>query len=361
MEERAVRWRLVLGEEAELQDEHTLQGDARELEKLLQPIYGGKGQGGFGRSSKKIKDWLDGIRKRFPQEVVQLMQSDALERQGVREMLLEPELLEKIEPSVSLVSTILQLQHLLPGRTKSAAQSLVRKLVQDIERKLKIHLYHAAQRSRHPLSKPAKPEFALIDWKKTIHKNLKHYQESLKTIIPQNWYGHRKSYRLPEVYILVDKSESMVGSMIYASVIGSVLASLKSIETHLIFFDTEVSDVSGMYEDPVDLLFATACGGGTDISKAMLYVLQNMTRAKQSLVFLISDLYEGGNKEELISSCAYLKGQGASLFSLLSLSDEGEPEYDHALASRLRMLDIPCFACSPDRFPELLAENLHKI
>lgn len=289
------------------------------------------------------------------------MQADALERQGIREMLLEPELLEKIEPSVSLVSSILQVHHLLPNQTKEAARVLVEKLVRDIERRLKIPLYNASQKSRQARSKPAKPETSFIDWKKTIQKNLKHYQLPLQTIIPQNWYGHLKSCRLPEVYILVDKSESMVSSMIYASVIGSVLASLKSIHTHLIFFDTEVSDLSGMYDDPVDLLFAMACGGGTDISRAMLYVLQGMSHAKDCIVFLISDLYEGGNKDELISSCAYLKAQGASLFCLLNLSDAGEPDYDQGLALRLRSLDIPCFACAPDKFPELLAENLNKI
>lgn len=57
----------------------------------------------------------------------------------------------------------------------------------------------------------------------------------IQAIIPDVWYGRKHGARLTEIVLLVDKSESMIQSAIYASIIGSVLASLNTIKTHLVF------------------------------------------------------------------------------------------------------------------------------
>jgi hypothetical protein len=351
------RWKLILGPSSDKVEPLKFEAAQEELDDLLNAIYGDKDKPGFGKSTNKIKKWLDGIRLHFPTEVVQIMQADALERQGVKEMLLEPELLEKIEPSVNLVAAILQLQHLIPDKTKTIARSLVQKLVDEIEKKLRTKIQFAVQTATKQYSKPASPANTNIDWKKTIYRNLKNYRPEIPAIIPNQWFGYKKGYKLPQI-ILLDKSESMINSMIYAAIISSILATLKSVRTHLIYFDTEVTDLTGKFLDPVDIMFSVPCGGGTDIALAMKYAYQKIQNQDQCLIFLISDLYEYGNKNELLQYCQKIKDMKVQLISLLSLNDEGTPEYDIQIAKSFSAMEIPCFACSPDKFPELIAQYL---
>lgn len=354
------RWKLVLGSDSDPEDAVVLNKDQEEVDELLNAIYGTTKKPGFGRSSHKIRKWLDAIRLKFPSDIVQILQEDALTRQGVQEMLLEPELLEKIEPSLELVAAILQLQQLMPDKSKAAAKSLVLKLVREIEKKLKSRLHLAVQNSVRLHSKAGDPNTSQIDWKKTIYRNLKNYRPEVNTIIPDKWFGFKKTHQLPQIILLVDKSESMVQSMIYASISGSILASLKSIQTHLIFFDTEITDLTNAYQDPVDILFSVPCGGGTDIARAMQYTQQQIRNVKECIIFLISDLYEYGNKNDLYASCNQIIQSGSKIISLLSLSDEGTPDYDLQIAKNLTALGVPCFACPPEKFPDLLPRYLNE-
>jgi Mg-chelatase subunit ChlD len=355
------RWKLILGSDADLENEIILTKEEEEVGDLLDSIYPGKEGKPFGRSTQKIRKWLEGIRTHFPPEVVQVLQNDALERQGVKEMLLEPELLDKIEPSIQLVAAILQLQELLPDKTKSIARQLVQRLVSEIEQKLKPRILQAVQESKKHQSKRVKPSQANIDWNKTILRNLKNFQPSIRSIVPENWYGYKKGHRLPEVVILVDKSESMISSAIYASIIGAVLASVKSIRTQLIFFDTSITDVTDRYKDPVDIMFSVPMGGGTDIAFALQYAYQKINNPTQTLLFLLSDLYEGGNKKAMLDMCNALLVRGVKMISLLCLSDEGKPDYDMHIAESLANLKIPCFGTSPDLFPEMLSKELEAL
>ncbi len=355
------RWKLVLGSETDTEQSILLTKEQIESDSLLNSLYGSGQKPGFGRSSHKIRKWLDAIRLNFPQEVVQIMQEDALIRQGVTEMLLEPELLEKIEPSLELVAAILQLQHLMPDHSKSVARDLVNKLVKDLEKRLLPKIHFAIQSATRLHSKPVKPNAAHLDWNKTIFNNLKNYQAELKTFIPDKWFGFKKNNQLPQIILLIDKSESMIQSMIYAAIAGSILASLKSIKTNIIFFDTEITDCTNHYQEPVELLFSIPCGGGTDIAKALQYTYQQIQNPKECLIFLISDLYENGNKNDLYALCNQIKRMGTKLIGLLSLSDEGTPDYDVEIAKSLTHLQIPCFACPPEKFPELLPKYLNEI
>ena len=125
---------------------------------------------------------------------------------------------------------------LLPDKTKSVARTLVQKLVKELEKKLKPKLQFAVQSGLFSRSKPVHPNGSIIDWKKTIHRNIKNYQPDQLFIIPEVWYGYKQGYKINEIILLIDKSESMISSAIYASIIGSILASLKSVQTHIIFF-----------------------------------------------------------------------------------------------------------------------------
>ena len=70
----------------------------------------------------------------------------------------------------------------------------------------------------------------------------------------------------------------MAASVVYAGIFGAVLASIRSVTTRLVVFDTAVVDLTEDLHDPVDLLFGTQLGGGTDINRALAYCQGLITR-----------------------------------------------------------------------------------
>ena len=48
------------------------------------------------------------------------------------------------------------------------------------------------------------------------------------------------------------------------------------------------------------------------------------------------------------------------VIALLALSDAGAPSYDARTAGAFAALGIPCFACTPDAFPELMAAAIQR-
>jgi hypothetical protein len=103
------------------------------------------------------------------------------------------------------------------------------------------------------------------------------------------------------------------------------------------------------------VLFGTQLGGGTDINKAVGYCEGLITRPRDTIFVLISDLYEGGDAEAMLARLGGLRASGVRVVALLALSDDGAPSYDAGNAASLAALGIPAFACTPDAFPELLA------
>jgi Mg-chelatase subunit ChlD len=192
-----------------------------------------------------------------------------------------------------------------------------------------------------------------------VRANLKHYLPEQRTVVPERLIGYgRRRQRLKDVVIAIDQSGSMAESVVYASVLGAVMASLSAVSTRLVVFDTSVVDLTDALDDPVDMLFGVQLGGGTDIGGAVDYCATLVTRPAETVMVLISDLYEGGVKERLLARVASLVGAGVRFVALLALSDSGRPAYDHALAADLVELGVPAFACTPDLFPELMAAAL---
>jgi Mg-chelatase subunit ChlD len=201
-----------------------------------------------------------------------------------------------------------------------------------------------------------RPRYHEINWGATIKANLKHYQASHRTIIPERLIGYgRRGQALKEIVLCLDQSGSMAASVVYAGVFGAVLASLKAVKTHMVVFDTAVVDLTADLQDPVDLLFGVQLGGGTDINLALSYCQQLITRPTDTILVLVTDLYEGGNEREMIKRAAALKAAGVTVVVLLALSDEGSPSFDRRVAEQLSALGIPSFACTPAKFPELMA------
>lgn len=355
----AERWRLILGRAADPEGEQRLEGEQAGMDRVLEALYDADRQGGLGRSAPNVNRWLGDIRRYFPTPVVQLMQRDALERLGLAQLLLEPELLAAVEPDVHLVATLLNLQKAMPAKTRDTARSVVRRVVDDLERRLGASLQTAVRQAIHRSTRNRRPRANEIDWNRTILQNLKHYQPDPGTIVPERVIGFgRKGKSLRHIILLVDQSGSMAGSVVYAAVFGAVLASLRSVRTSLIAFDTAVADLSEHLHDPVELLFATQLGGGTDINKALGYAQTLVQTPQDTLLVLISDLYEGGNRAEMLKKMHAITQSGVNMVALLALSDEGAPGYDHDNAGALSALGVPAFACTPPLFPELMAAAL---
>ncbi|UXH79445.1 VWA domain-containing protein [Roseateles amylovorans] len=365
---RLRRWRLVLGGEA--QDScGGLDGIAQDMDQALSALYEDDGQGltpdrraGRGGSAPKVARWLGDIRKYFPSSVVQVLQKDALERLNLRELLLEPEMLRNVQPDVHLVANLMALSQVIPAGTKDTARSVVRQVVDDLMKRMEEPMRSAITGALDRSQRNRRPRLAEIDWHRTIRANLRHWQPSHRTVIPETLHGFGRKARRPqrEVVLCIDQSGSMANSVVYASIFGAVMASLPAVSTRLVVFDTAVVDMTEQLDDPVDLLFGVQLGGGTDINGAVAYC-QSMIREPRNTIFvLISDLYEGGVQPQLLRRAAELVESGVQFVTLLALSDEGAPSYDHALAAQLAALGVPSFACTPDAFPGLMAAAIRR-
>ena len=138
-EEYLRKWRLILGQDAQGADGGPeLPARAAGMDATLEALYNTEDRkGGPGSSSPNVNRRPGDIRKYFPTETVQLLQRDALERLGLQQMLLEPELLETIVPDVHLVGTLLTLKNVLPERSRETARMVVKKVVEEIEKQLR--------------------------------------------------------------------------------------------------------------------------------------------------------------------------------------------------------------------------------
>lgn len=363
---RAERWRLVLGSEA--QDVCSLGGGLKDMDAALSALYepdganGLKRRGGRGSSSPNVARWLGDIRKYFPSSVVQVMQRDALERLDMRQLLLEKEMLEGVQADVHLVANLIALSSVIPAGTKDTARMVVKQVVDELMHKLEEPLRSAVSGALDRARRTRRPRHAEIDWNRTIRANLRHWQESHRTIIPQELVGFGRKSRRPqrELILCIDQSGSMAASVVYSSIFGAVMASLPAVSTKLVVFDTSVVDMTDKLDDPVDLLFGVQLGGGTDINRAVGYCQELISEPRNTILVLISDLYEGGVENKLLARAQQLVAAGVQFIALLALSDEGRPSYDKALAAKLAALGVPSFACTPDAFPGLMAAAIRK-
>ncbi len=363
-EERLIRWRMILGKKAE--PEHStaeipLDEQLQGMDDVMDALYDSDRQGGLGASSPNINRWLGDVRKYFPSDIVEVVQKDALERLELKQLLKEPEFVDMLEPNVDLVATILLLNKVLPAQTRETARLLVRKLVKKVEQQLREPLREALNGALNRARRNRNPKLNEVDWHRTILKNLKTYRPEINAIIPEQLVGFsKKRTQLKHVSLLIDQSGSMAGSVVYAGILGSILASLTAVETRLVVFDTEVVDLTKQLRDPVDLLFGTQLGGGTDIGKVLRYAQQQISRPSDTILFLISDLYEGGNRTKMLQLLEEIKRSGVTVIALLALNDKGAPAFDAANAAAMAQMEIPAFACTPAMFPTLLAAAIEK-
>ncbi len=381
--EQATRWRLILGKESQLSldgmGDATLSAEQCEMDEALEAIYGGNEEQEIsqdewgrktiglhgshkGRSKPRVARWLDQVRNFFPKDVVVLLQHDAIERRGMKELLFEPEILANVEPSLDLASAVLELKHMVPEKAKAAARDLVRRVVEELRKKLESQFAQAIRGSIDRNQHSPFRSMANLDWPRTIRRNLKNYHPSLQTIIPEEISFFQRKRRQNEwnVIIAMDQSGSMHSSLIYGGIMGAILASMPAIETHVVAFNhEEVVDLTELCSDPVDLLFGVQLSGAEDYWKATSYCERFMHTPDKTLYILIADLHDTSpNESRFVKKMEYLLESGIKAVTLLAITDQGEPSFNESLANKLAKLGMPCFACIPDRLPDLLAAVL---
>jgi Mg-chelatase subunit ChlD len=377
--ERGRRWALALGVEDEEEkgggqetgeQAPPLSASERRMSQALTALYGDgekttkKSRGGLGGSAPRVAKWLGDIREFFPTPVVQVIQKDAFERKGLRRMLLEPEFLATVEADVNLVADIILLRSAMPEKAKETARIVVAKVLAELMERLERRTADAIRGTLDRSRRTSRPRFADIDWPRTIRANLSHYQPEHRTVVPERLIGvmrrQRRIVDLDEVILCVDQSESMATSVVYASIFAAVMASLPVVATKLVCFDTAIVDLTAELADPVEVLFGIQLGGGTDINRAVAYCEDRIERPSKAHLVLITDLREGGDADALVDRLARLAMFGVNVIVLLALTDTGGPTYDSVLSAKVATLGVPVFACTPDRFPGLMAAALRR-
>ena len=306
-EERLRRWRLVLGGDAAEGTGVSLDGEDRGIDGALDAVYGSRGSDLSG-SAPTVARWLGELRSHFPSGVVRVVQQDAIDRLGLHRLLLEPEVLDNVTPDVHLAATLMSLRDALPEASRQVARRVVRQVVDDIERRLSARTRAAAKGALDRSSRTSRPKPSEIDWDRTIRANLRHYQPEHRTVIPERLVGHgrRKRSLAAELILCLDQSGSMAASVVHAGVLGASLASLPTLQTRVIAFDTSVVDLTEELGDPVDVLFGIQLGGGTDIDQALGYCQTLVSNPAKTVLILLTDLYEGGDESSMLRRAASL-------------------------------------------------------
>ncbi len=368
-DERDRRWRLLLGGPAEEALQPGLTADEQQMDRALAALYDADEPtadgrtsrgGGLGRSAPSVARWLGDIRTYFPTSVVQVLQRDAIERLDLASLLLEPELLDTVQPDVHLAATLVSLGRVMPETTRRTARLVVAKVVAEVERRVAQRTRSAVGGAVDRSARTSRPRPRDIDWNATIAANLEHYLPEHRTVVPERLVGHARSSPAVrrDVVVALDQSGSMAESVVFGAVFAAVLASIRSLRTSLVVFDTEVVDLTAHLDDPVDVLFGCQLGGGTDINRGVAYAAGLVRQPENTLLVLVTDLFEGGDAEQLLRRLGALVRSGVTVVVLLALSDAGAPAYDHDHAAALEALGVPAFACTPDAFPDLLAVAL---
>lgn len=367
------RWRLILGGYAKKQLDFT-EGAALEngiscmdLEEALDFLYSReqgedvRREGGTGGSHLTAATWITRIRKLFPKETVEILERHALDRYGMTELLTDREVLEKLEPNQELLKTILQLKHLMKGEVLDTARRIVKKVAEEIAEKLNQDLRRSLLGKIDRNASSPVPSIRNLDIRKTIRKNMKHYDtEHQRLLIEQVYFnGRTRRYSKWRVIIAVDESGSMLDSVIHSAVMAGIFAKLPMLDTRLVIFDTQVVDLSAYLEDPVATLMSVQLGGGTYIAGALQYCETLIENPHRTMVVLVSDLCEGGGIQGLLGTGRAIIESGAKLICLTALDMEANPVYDRHTAQRLADLGAHVGAMTPEALGDFMGKIMN--
>lgn len=364
------RWRLVLGEAAETCMSGALDGRGQAMDAALSWLYDREDaadrdvasrHGGIGPSQLTVPDWISEVHRLFPQETIERLEQDAIERYAIEELVTRADVLERVQPNEVLLAAVLRTKHLMNPEVLAMARKLVAEVVRRLMEKLAKEVRQAfsgtIDRRRRSLFKVARN----LAFRQTLRSNLHRWDPKAKRLYLEKPIFFSRSKRHTDkwqVILLVDQSGSMVSSVIHSAVTAACLWGLPGVRTHLVAFDTEVVDLTQDVTDPVELLMKVQLGGGTDIQKAVGYAQDLVDIPRRAIVVLISDFYEGTSPEMLVRRVAALTAQGSQVLGLAALDDQARPDYDRELAKRLVNAGAHVGAMTPGQLATWIAEKV---
>ena len=367
------RWRLILGRYATQPLSHaSFSGADWQTDQALEYLYGreyeGRGlaraQGGGGSldpSQLRAIDWLTRSRKLFPQEVFERMQSQAIERYQLNDLLKDPSVLRSMDATPALAKALLGLRGRLSAGMRGAVREVIQKTVNEITRKLKSEFVNAIVGRRNRQRRSLIPNAQNFDARATIAANLKNYSaERGQLVIERPLFNARVKRNLPwDVVLCVDQSGSMADSVIYSAVVAGIMSSLPSVNVKLVVFDTSVVDLTHLAHDPVEVLLTVQLGGGTDIGRAVRYCESIIGNPQRTVFTLISDFEEGATPGPLLAAVQRMAQARVKLLGLAALDEGANPVYDPQMAQRLANKGMHVAALTPVHFAQWLAEVMN--
>ncbi|WP_426511485.1 VWA domain-containing protein [Dactylosporangium sp. McL0621] len=367
------RWRLVLGEAADgALGGAVLNAGGVGQDAALDWLYGRDEElqrrgvrrtgrhGGDGPSIITTVDWLDQITKLFPKETIERLERDAVERYQIHDVVTDPAVLARIEPNETLLRAVLRTKHLMNPEVLHQARRIVEAVVKQLMDRLATEVRRAftGARSRTPSRFRLARDF---DVRRTLRANLGHYRAQDRKVYVEQAYFFSRTRRHVErwqLILLVDQSGSMAGSVIHAAVTAACLWGLPGVKTHLVTFDTDVADLTGEIDDPVEILMKVQLGGGTDIGRAVAYATGLVEQPRRTIVALISDFYEGGDPGRLVRGVQALVEQGTKVLCLAALDEQAEPAYDPDMGRHLADVGAAVGAMTPGELAAFVAEHV---
>lgn len=365
------RWRLVLGKYARDRIDPGLSAEQQRIENALDFLYSREykgrgvrdaeeGSGSLDPTQLTIPRWLREVRELFPKETVAVIEKHALDRYKLTELVTDPEILRRLEPSFELVKILLTFRGHLQGEVLNEARRVIRSVIEEIKQRLQTEIHRAFSGRRNRFQHSNVKIAQNLDWRGTIRKNLKNFDTRRKQIaIEQVLFFSRIQRRLPwRIILCIDQSGSMASSVIYSAVMAGILNGLPLVNVKLVVFDTSIVDLSEHVEDPVELLLSVQLGGGTNIGQAMQYCEQLVEDPHRTIVVLISDFCEGAPPRALLASCQRFREGGVRLLGLAALDETASPSYDVHMAEMLAAQGMDIAALTPKRFAEWLAKTI---
>ena len=364
-DERAMinRWRLVLGKDAERAGLRISPSGAGgepcgAAEEALSFLFSDDRGGGTEASNLTVPSWIDAVSELFPRQAKEVLERELVNRKGIHKILDQPELLERIEPNVELVKTLLTHKDLLTPKTRSLARKIIDKVVQELKQKLEVRVEQAITGALRKDKHSPRRVFRNVDLKTTLRRNLKNWnQEREKLLVDRVWfYAAEKNKRPWHIIVCVDQSGSMLESAIFSAVMASIFAELPGVKTSLVLFDTSVVDLSGQVGEPVDVLLSVQLGGGTDITRAMEYCGTLVREPARTIVVLITDFYEGRPEADLVRVTERLADANVRLVGLGALGYDAQPQYNRQTAGKLRKVGMDILVCTPEKLADCMAK-----
>jgi VWA domain containing CoxE-like protein len=368
-----LRWRLMLGQTTqdllggvgdEWQDREAAIGFLYDREQQGRNVRGDRDknrQGSLDPSNLTVPDWINAIHELFPQKTIERLEKDALERYQLEEMVTNPAVLSRVQPSATLLKAVLRTKHLMNQEVLAIARELVRKVVEELIAKLarpvRYPFFGSRNRQQRSYLKIAKN----FDAATTIRRNLKHYSRDRQQLVIQTPYFNSRIRRQVDrwqLIILVDESGSMLDSVIHSAVTAAIFFGIKSLKTHLCLFDTQVVDVTADCTDPVETLMKVQLGGGTDIAQALVYAQSLVENPRNTIVILITDFYEGGPINRLLKATKQLVESGVTLLGLAALDENANPTFDRDTAQKMVNLGAQVGAMTPGELAEWVAQKI---